>query len=192
MDSQMNGQEDSQQPTEPYKIELRSILTVSRSVVQEMINLDTYSSPRLELVQRASRWLFVGGLIFALPFGEKMNSYPVFGTLSCAVILCIIAVFLFSHLAAPLRSAYGESASFRAAYGIAKAGILVSPFHIPIWSVLTRQFPPDDFQEWMMWIVMPLLLLSLLGPMVPFLVATRQMVVQNKEGPRTRTGIKLQ
>ncbi len=126
------------------------------------------TSPQLRLAQRALSTAFIGMILLMIPFGNKMNTAPVFGVLVCAVGLVIGSSMLYALLCLPLRNAHRLDPAFRTPFRLATAGVIISPFHVPLWVLLTREFPPDHFAPWTMWIVAPLLGLSLIGPLVPF------------------------
>jgi MFS family permease len=129
--------------------------------------------------------LFIGMILLGIPFGRRMETDPVFGMSFAAVGIVIGSAMLYALLCLPLRDGHWHQRAFRIPFRFATFGVIFSPFHVPLWCLLTRQFPPGEFDLWTMWIIMPLLLLSLLGPIAPILNLLHHAELDRKRARRS-------
>ena len=141
-------------------------------------------SPRLRLAQRILSGTFISMIVLMIPFGNKMNTAPVFGMLVCAIGIVVGSSMLYALLCLPLREAHRQDQAFQTPFRLATIGVIISPFHVPLWVLLTHEFPPDHFAPWTMWIVMPLLALSLIGPLVPIMRLLHRAELERKRQTR--------
>jgi hypothetical protein len=149
------------------------------------MRLDFTASPTLRIAQRVLSAIFVGMILLAIPFGKRMETDAVFGVGFCAVGIVVGSAMLYVFLCLPLRDGHWHQREFRIPFRLATLGVIISPFHVPLWSLLTRQFPPDDFATWTIWVVMPVLLLSLLGPIVPVMTLMHHAELERKRGRKS-------
>jgi len=139
------------------------------------------NSPSLRKAQRILSAIFLGMIFLMIPFGDKMDTDPVFGMVSVALGLIIGSALLYTLLCLPVRDACRKDLSLRLLFKLATFGVVISPFHIPLWGILTREFPPEHFDPWTIWIVMPLIGLSIIGPMMPIMVLMHRAELERKK-----------
>jgi MFS family permease len=150
--------------------------------VHGKMRLDFTASPALRIAQRVLSAVFIGMILLAIPFGKRMETDAVFGMVFCAVGIVVGSAMLYVLACLPFREAHWHQRGFRVLFRLATLGVIISPFHVPFWSLLTGQFPPDDFATWTIWVVMPVLLLSLLGPIVPIMSLMHHAELERKRG----------
>ncbi len=67
-----------------------------------------------------------------------------------------------------------QGTALKIAVIIGYAGLAVSVLHIPLWVLLTREFPPENFGSAAAAVATLAIGFSILGPLLPFLLVARR------------------
>jgi hypothetical protein len=127
----------------------------------------------------------VGASIVFSAFGDRMNRDQLFGCLVIWVFFVIWALFAFWFGGLPFFLRRFEDPSLKIPCAVAVISLAFAILQIPIWSLMTRQFPPDHFSSIQALLVTAGVVFSLFGPAAPFVfVLARQIWQVNQEQHR--------
>ena len=88
--------------------------------------------------------LLVSGAIFSF-LGNTMNDNQLLGCLLTWAFLTVWAVFMFWAGSWPLIYRLGTDTHARRLFSLGVAGLAFAILQIPLWSLMTQRFPPDNF-----------------------------------------------
>ena len=139
-----------------------------------------------------TKWIgrTINGIFFAhvgvtMILGEKMNQNQLLGCLVVWGLFASWAGGAFWHGARPFFKLQKEVTWLKVPCRIAPIALVFAILQVPIWSLMTRQFPPDHFSNTQAYIVTAGVLFGLAGPMAPMLTGIgRRLREINKEQRR--------
>ncbi len=120
-----------------------------------------------------------GGLLvlFAMALGamgDYLDANPVVGCLVIGLLIPIASLLAFSLGTLPKWREAQQDTALKIAVIIGSAGLAVSVLHIPLWVLLTREFPPQNFGSAAAAVATLAIGFSILGPLLPFLLVARR------------------
>ena len=120
-----------------------------------------------ELIGKALNILCAGSFILAVVLNERLNENQLLGSLVVWSILALWAMALFWSTSLPFWPHLRDFPFLRIPYVISLLAVIFAVVQIPIWSLMTGQFPPDDFSSRQAYIVTAGVVFGLVGPGAP-------------------------
>jgi hypothetical protein len=102
--------------------------------------------------------------IAATVLGKRLNSNQMLGCLVVWAFLFVSSLAFFLSCSLPFRSLGVSDPSIRRSFRFSSLCLVYALFQIPIWSLMTRRFPPGELTETQAVIVTAGLVISLFGP----------------------------
>ena len=125
---------------------------------------------------KISGGLLVLCIMAAAVMGDYLDANPVVGCLVAGLLIPIISLCVFSVGTLPEWHESQQGTALKIAVIIGYAGLAVSVLHIPLWVLLTREFPPENFGSATAAVATLAVSFSILGPLLPILlVGLRQL-----------------
>jgi drug/metabolite transporter (DMT)-like permease len=144
------------------------------------------------MTENQTRWIgrtincvFFAHVAATIFLGERMNQNQLLGCLVVWGLLASWAAGAFWHGARPFFKLQQEVPWLRVPCRVAPVALTFAVLQIPIWSLMTRQFPPDHFSNTQAYVFTAGVLFGLGGPMAPMLTGIgRRLREINKDQRR--------
>ena len=116
--------------------------------------------------------IIIAALIFGVVMGqgEKLNENDFLGTIVIGSSLFSISSIFFYCASFQYRKELFKDQKLKVAYYFSVGSLLLSLFQIPVWVLITGQFPPRGFTDVQALIVTIIVLIALFGPAAPWLL----------------------
>ena len=120
-----------------------------------------------DLIGKVLNSLCAGSFILAVILNERLNDNELLGCLVVWAILAFLAMALFWSDSLPFWPHLKDFPFLRHPFWVSIFAVLFAVLEIPIWSLMTGQFPPDDFTSQQASIVTAGVLFGMAGPAAP-------------------------
>lgn len=116
--------------------------------------------------------------------GDMLNENQVIGCIWFGVLLLIVSIIFFINGALPLKNEIHTDKSIKLGFYFAVACLILSALEIPLWIIISGQFPPDNFSEMQSVGVAVTVGLSLFGPASPWIIQFRRFLIDTNRKMR--------
>jgi len=115
------------------------------------------------------------GVVFSA-LGDRMNRDQMSGCLVFWTFLVVWASFMFWAGTWPLFARLADEPKARVPFGIGAAALIFAIFQIPMWSLITHRFPPNEFTGTQAVIATVGVVISLFGPAAPVVIGVSKQL----------------
>jgi len=122
----------------------------------------------------------IASLIWLAKYGDLLNENAIIGCIAIEGLMVLGSGLLFFFGTFRVRKKLLSDSKLKKLFVLSIFGFILSFFHIPIWIILSGQFPPKAFNHPMAEILTLLVAFSLIMPAAPFIV----LICKDKQLPQ--------
>ena len=118
------------------------------------------------------------GYSIAMLLGEKLDANQVLGSIILEALLFVASLAFFVGAALPYKELTTSDVVLKRAYRFSIFSLILSLLTVPIWSLLSGEFPPGDFGQVSSIVASTILLVALFGPASPWIILWRRWLIE--------------
>ena len=116
--------------------------------------------------------------------GDLLNENQSFGSIWYAILLFITSLIFFINGAVPYKSMISDDKKIKISYYLSITCLILSALELPLWIIISGQFPPSKFSDLQVVIIAITIIFSIFGPASPWIILYRRHLIEIKNKKR--------